>query len=129
VNIAISFVGGPADGETKTIPNLEPPPLYLIPIVPSLTEMLASLDVAPAPTPTAEYVPIYEGGHHKRTFNGVFLYRYRVVPPTSEGRQALEEKRRAARAAEARRTAELEATWREIREQRPHFPEDWRDLF
>jgi hypothetical protein len=129
VNIAISFVGGPADGETKTIPNLEPPPLYLIPIVPSLAEMLASIDATPTPIPTAEYVPIYEGGHHKRTFNGVFLYRYRVAPPTDDERRLLEEKRRTARAAEEKRVAELDETWQEIRRERGHFPESWRDLF
>ena len=125
--IALRFVGGPADGRTMTIPNLEPPPLYLIPNPPPLSEALAN-PLEFAPIPTAEYVPILEGGEYQRTRDGVFLYRYRVAPPTADERLRLEEKRREAREAEERRATELDETWREIRRERPHYPADWRDL-
>jgi len=109
------------------ISGLEPPPLYLVPNPPPLAEALENpLDLAPIPT--AEYVPILEGGEYQRTRDGVFLYRFRVAPPTADERLALEEKRRAARESEERRAAELDETWQEIRRERPHYPESWRDL-
>lgn len=128
MNIAIRFVGGPADGRTMPVSGLEPPPLYVVPNLPPLAEALASpVDVAPIPT--AEYVPILERGEYQRTRDGVFLYRYRVAPPTAEERRHLEARRREAREAEERRAAELDEAWREIRRERPDFPEGWRDAF
>ncbi|MGW5633970.1 hypothetical protein [Streptomyces sp. NPDC003832] len=121
----IRFVGGPADGRTLAIPDASPPPLYLIPLVPSISEIM-SLD--PSPTRVAEYEPQVEGGLFRVADDGVYLYRHRVKPPTPEERQRAEDARRAAREAEARREAEADAAWREIRRERPDYPEDWRDL-
>lgn len=128
MSIAIRFVGGPADGRTMPVSGLEPPPLYVVPNPPPLAEALAGpIDVAPIPT--AEYVPILERGEYQRTRDGVFLYRHRVASPTADERRELEERRREAREAEERRAEELDEAWREIRRERPGFPEDWRDAF
>lgn len=128
VNMAIRFVGGPADGRTMTISGVEPPPLYLVPNPPPLAEALAN-PLGLAPIPKAEYVPILECGEYQRARDGVFLYRHRVAPSTADERRTLQEKRRAAREAEERRAAELDEAWREIRRERPDFPEGWRDAF
>lgn len=128
MSIAIRFVGGPADGRTMPVSGLEPPPLYVVPNPPPLAEALAGpIDVAPIPT--AEYVPILERGEYQRTRDGVFLYRHRAASPTVDERRKLEEKRREAREAEERRAEELDDAWREIRKERPGYPESWRDLF
>lgn len=127
MGIAIRFVGGPADGRTLTIPNEDPPPLYLIPTPPPLAELLTA-SLSPTPIPKAEYEPIHENGWPRRADDGAFLYGHRPAPVTTEERRALEDARREKRAAEEQRAAELDETWREIREQRPHFPADWRDL-
>jgi hypothetical protein len=48
MGITIRFVGGPADGRTYEIPDENPPPLYLIPVAPSLSELFAS-SLEPSP--------------------------------------------------------------------------------
>ncbi|MFD9276956.1 hypothetical protein ACFWD7_06635 [Streptomyces mirabilis] len=127
MDITIRFVGGPADGRTLAIPDASPPPLYLIPLAPSIAELMnASLD--PSPIQKAEYEPQFEGGLFRVAGDGAYLYRHRAAPLTPEKRDALARKREEARAAEARRAAELDETWQEIRRERPGYPEDWRDL-
>lgn len=128
MSIAIRFVGGPADGRTLEIPDASPPPLYLIPLAPSITELMdVSLEFSPIRK--AEYEPQFEGGLFRVADDGAYLYRHRVAPLTPEERDALARKRAEARAAEERRAAELDETWREIRNERPGYPADWRDLF
>lgn len=124
----IRFVGGPADGRTITASGDEPPWLYRIPLPTSIADLLAApLEVGPIPV--AEYEPVLSDGWPSRAGDGAYLYRHRAAPVPPEERARLEQARREARAAEAARAAELDETWREIREQRPHFPADWRDLF
>lgn len=128
MSITIRFVGGPADGRTLGIPDASPPPLYLIPLAPSLADLL-SASLEPGPIQKAEYEPQFEGGLFRVADDGAYLYRHRVAQLTPEERAALAESRREARAAEERRAAELDEAWREIRKVRPDFPEDRRDLF
>lgn len=128
MTISIRFVGGPADGRTLTIGNDEPPPRYLIPMPPPAVDFLAN-PAEPIAIPTADYEPLRENGWPRRTDDGAYLYGHQPAPVTAEAREALELARREAKAAEARRTAELDEAWREIRELRPQFPADWRDLF
>jgi hypothetical protein len=127
VDIEIRLVGGPADGRTLAIPDAAPPPLYLIPLAPSLADLLSS-SLEPSPIRTAEYEPFRENGWPRRADDGAYLYRHRVTPPTPEERQRTDAARREAREAEARRQAETDAAWQEIRKERPGYPEDWRDL-
>lgn len=128
MSIEIRFVGGPADGRTYAIPDATPPLRYFIPLAPSVADLLtASLD--PSPTQKAEYEPQLEAGRPRRADDGAYLYRHRAAPLTSEQRAALAEGRREARAAEERRAAEMDEAWREVRKERPDYPEDWRGLF
>lgn len=127
MSITIRFVGGPADGRTLTIPDAVPPRLYLIPLAPSIAELMAtSLD--PTPTKKAEYEPQWEDSRFRRAADGAYLYQHRPKPVTAEERDTLARSRAEARAAEQRRAVELDATWQEIRRERPHYPGDWRDL-
>lgn len=128
MSIEIRFVGGPADGRTYVIPDEKPPPLHLIPLAPPVGELFAS-SLEPSPIHKAEYEPLGERGWPSRADDGAYLYRYRAAPLTLKQREALEQARREARATEERRTAETDAAWQEIRKERPHYPEDWRDLF
>lgn len=127
MSITIRFVGGPADGRTLEIPDASPPPLYLIPLAPPLAELL-TISLEPSPIRTAEYEPQVERGMLRVADDGAYLYRHRAAPLTPEERDALARGRAEARAAEERRTADLDETWREIRRERPHYPEDWRDV-
>ncbi|WP_405848210.1 hypothetical protein OG211_12550 [Streptomyces niveus] len=129
MSIEIRLVGGPADGRSITIPDAEPPGLYRIPMPPPLAEWLATPDVEPAPIATADYEPLLGNGWPRRADDGAYLYGHRAPKASPESRGAVENARREARAAEEKRAAELDAAWREIREQRPHFPADHRDLF
>jgi hypothetical protein len=128
VSIEIRFLGGPADGRTYAIPDDAPPPLYFIPLAPSAGDLFAS-SLEPSPIQKAEYEPLRENGWPRRGDDGAYLYQHRSMPLTAEERDALERQRADARAAEAKRAAELDEAWREIRKERPGFPEDWRDLF
>ena len=128
MSIEIRFVGGPADGRTFAIPDVAPPPLYLIPLAPSIAELMAD-SAEPTLTRTAEYEPQFESGLFRVADDGAYLYRHRTAPLTVEQRAALADARREAKAAEGRRVAELDENWRKVREERPDFPEDWRDLF
>lgn len=128
MSITIRFVGGPADGRTLEIPDASPPPLYFIPLAPSLADLL-SASLEPSPIQKAEYEPQFEGGLFRVTDDGAYLYQHRVTPLTPDERAALAESRRKARAAKERRATELDEAWREIRKERPDFPEDRRDLF
>jgi hypothetical protein len=127
VSVEIRFVGGPADGRTYAIPDEEPPPLYLIPVAPPVGELFAR-SLEPSPTRTTEYELIWEGGWPRRADGGAYLYRHRAAPLTAEVRDALARERAEVRAAEERRTAELDEAWQEIRRERPQYPERWRDL-
>jgi hypothetical protein len=129
VSIEIRFVGGPADGRTFAIPDDVPPPLYLIPLAPSISELFPSGRVEPSPIQKAEYEPLWEHGWPRRADDGAYLYQHRAAPLSSEERDALERARREARAVEERRDAETDAAWQEIRRERPGYPADWRDLF
>jgi hypothetical protein len=128
VDVTIRFVGGPADGRTYAIPDAAPPPLYLVPLAPSLGEMLAT-PLEPSPTRTAEYEPLWENDSVRRADDGAYLYRYRATPLTAEERQVLARRRQKAKAAEERRAAETDEAWKRIRKERPDYPENWRDLF
>lgn len=125
MTVTIRFVGGPADGRTLAVSDASPPLRYLIPLAPSIAEIM-SLD--PSPTRVAEYEPQVEGGLFRVAGDGAYLYRHRAAPPTPEERQRAEAARREARAAEARREAEADAAWQEIRRERPDYPADWRTL-
>lgn len=127
MGITIRFIGGPADGQLLAIPNETPPPLYLIPLDPSVAELF-STDLDPLPMRTAEYQPQYANGWPRRADDGALLYEHRVPPVTPEERARLEQDRRDAAARERVRQAEFEEGWRQIREERPHYPERWRDL-
>lgn len=124
--VTIRFVGGPADGRTYAIPDASPPPLYLIPLAPSVGELFSS---EPTPTRTAEYEPIWKNGRPSLADDGAYLYQHRVAPLTADEREALVRRRQEVRAAEERRNAELDEAWREVHRERPGFPESWRDLF
>lgn len=128
MSIQIRFVGGPADGRTMTIPNDEPPPLYLVPQPPSVGDLLTAAAAEPTSIPVAEYEPFRDGGWPRRGDDGTYLYGHRPAPVTPEARRALEEARQEAQVAEERRAAELDETWREIRKECPGYPDDWRDL-
>lgn len=127
MSIEIRFVGGPADGRTYAIPDDAPPLLYLIPLAPPIGELFArSLEVSPLQT--AEYEPVWENGWPRRADDGAYLYQHRAAPLTAEDRDALARDRAEVRAAEERRATELDEAWQEIRRERPHYPESWRDL-
>lgn len=128
MSIEIRFVGGPADGRTFAIPDDVPPPLYLIPLAPPISELFPSGRVEPAPIRKAEYEPLRENGWPRRADDGAYLYQHRAAPLTVEERDALARGRAKVQAAEAQRVAELDAAWQEIRRERPHYPTDWRDL-
>jgi hypothetical protein len=128
MGVTLRFIGGPADGQTFAIPNETPPPLYLIPVAPSVSELVAS-SLEPAPIRTTEYEPLWENGWPRRADDGAYLYQHRAAPLTQEDREALERARREARDAEERRNAETDAAWQEIRKERPGYPSNWRDLF
>lgn len=127
MTLTVRFLGGPADGRTLAIPDVSPPPRYLIPLAPSITELM-DVSLEPGLTQTAEYEPQFEGGLFRVVDDGAYLYRHRAAPLASEERDALARKRAEAQAAEERRAAELDETWREIRRERPQYPEDWRDI-
>ncbi|MFD4547326.1 hypothetical protein [Streptomyces sp. NPDC058466] len=127
MGIEIRLVGGPADGRTYAIPDDAPPPLYLIPLPPSLADLLTR-SLEPSPTEKAEYEPQWEGGWPRRADDGAYLYQHRAAPLTAEARDELARRRAETQAAEARRSAELDEAWQEIRRERPGYPEDWRDL-
>ncbi|MET9813123.1 helix-turn-helix transcriptional regulator [Streptomyces sp. NPDC006355] len=126
VSSTIRFVGGPADGQTIKIPGT-PPLLYLIPLAPPAGELFAD---SPEPTSVqkAEYEPIRQNDRPCIQDDGTYLYQHRAAPLTADERRRLEDARREARAAEERRGGELDEAWREIRRERPHYPESWRDL-
>ena len=128
MTVTIRFVGGPADGRTLEIPEASPPPLYLIPLAPSLAELL-TISPEPSPIQKAEYEPQFEGGLFRVADDGAYLYRHRAASLTPEERDALARGRAKVRATEQRRADEMDANWREIRKERPGYPEDWRDLF
>jgi hypothetical protein len=128
VSIEIRFIGGPADGRIYAIPDEQPPPLYLIPVPPSITE-LYSASTEPTPTRAAEYEPLRESGWPRRADDGAYLYQHRPAPVSPEEQRALERRRQEVQAAEARRADETDAAWQEIRRERPAYPADWRDLF
>lgn len=128
MTIEIRLVGGPADGRTYAIPDSAPPPIYFIPLAPSLTNLL-STTLEPSSILKAEYEPQFENGVFCVADDGAYLYRHRAAPLTAEQRAALAEARQEAKAAEERRAAEMDENWRKVREERPDFPEDWRDLF
>ncbi|OUD04726.1 hypothetical protein [Streptomyces swartbergensis] len=128
MSIEIRFVGGPADGRTYAIPDDTPPPLYLIPIAPPISELFPNGRVEPSPIQKAEYEPLRQDGWPRRADDGAYLYKHRAAPLTVEERDALARERAEVRAAEERRTAELDEAWQEIRRERPHYPESWRAL-
>lgn len=128
MGIAIRFVGGPADGQTLAIPDASPPPLYFIPLAPSIADLM-DVPLEAAPIRKAEYEPQFERGLFRVADDGAYLYRHRADPLTAEERKDLAGRRAEARAAEERRAEELDAAWREIRQERPGYPEDWRDAF
>ncbi|MGW5173084.1 hypothetical protein ACWERY_01795 [Streptomyces sp. NPDC004082] len=128
MTVTIRFVGGPADGRTLEIPDTSPPPLYFIPLVPSVAELLdASLD--PCPIRKAEYEPQFDDGLFRVADDGAYLYRHRTAPLSADERDALARGRAEVRAAEEQRATRLDEAWQEIRKERPRYPEDWRDLF
>lgn len=127
MNVTIRFVGGPADGQTLAVPDTSPPLLYLIPLAPSIAELMDT-SVEPSPIKKAEYEPQFEGGLFRVAEDGAYLYRCRAAPLTPEERDDLARRRAGVRAAEERRAAELDETWQEIRQERPDYPADWRDI-
>lgn len=128
MGLEIRLVGGPGDGRTYAVLDATPPPLYFVALPPSAADLL-STSLEPTPILKAEYEPQFENGLFRVADDGAYLYRHRVVPLTPEQRAALAEERREAKAAEELRTARVDENWRKVREERPDFPEDWRDLF
>ena len=130
VSVTIRLVGGPGDGRSFTLPDEHPPQRWLVALPRPLPEFLAAPAWPPTPTPipSAEYEPLRENGWPRRADDGAYLYGHRVAPVPPEVQRANEFARREAQAAEEKRAAELDETWREIRKERPYFPEDWRDL-
>ncbi|MFJ3283664.1 hypothetical protein ACIPMW_00110 [Streptomyces sp. NPDC086669] len=128
MSIEIRLVGGPADGRTYAIPDATPPLLYFIPLAPSMAELLSN-SLESSPIQKAEYEPQFENSLYCVADDGAYLYRHRTAPLTPDQRAALADERREARAAEERRAAEMDENWRKVREERPDYPEDWRDLF
>lgn len=128
MGITLRFVGGPADGRSMSVPRDEPPPIFLIPVIPPVTDLL-TVHLGPTPIEKAEYEPLREDGWPRRNDDGTYLYQHRPAPVTAEQRAATGQARREAQAAESARDAEADAAWREIREQRPNYPENWRDAF
>ncbi|MEU0787589.1 hypothetical protein ABZ341_39365 [Streptomyces sp. NPDC006173] len=128
MTLTIRFVGGPVDGQTSVIPDASPPPLYFIPLGPSIADLMdTTLELTPIRE--AEYEPQFEGGRFRVADDGAYLYQHRAAVLTRGERDALARKRAEAQAAEARRVAELDAAWRQIRQERPGYPETWRDVF
>ncbi|MDX3019884.1 hypothetical protein [Streptomyces acidiscabies] len=125
--ITIRFVGGPADGQTLAIADVEPPPLFLVPEPPSVADLISPFEAAPIRR--VEYEPVLRDGWPSRADDGVYLYAYCGVPVTPEERRVVEAARQESAAAEAAKEALLDEGWREIRKERPHYPERWRDLF
>lgn len=128
MTVTIRFVGGPADGRTMAIPDQTPPPLYLIPPPPTITDLLA-VSISPEPMRAAEYEPLRDAFGPRLADDGAYLYGHKAKPLTPEERRSLERARREEREAEERRAAETDEAWREIRRERPNYPADWRDLF
>lgn len=128
MSIQIRFMGGPADGQTFAISDETPPPMFFIPLAPSIADLMSS-SLEPSPIQKAEYEPQFEGGLFRVADDGAYLYRHRTAPLTPEQRTALTEGRREVKAAEERRATELDAAWREVRKERPDYPDDWRDAF
>ncbi|MFE7727339.1 hypothetical protein ACFU5D_16290 [Streptomyces anthocyanicus] len=127
MSVEIRFVGGPADGRTYAIPDSVPPPLYLIPLAPPISELFSS-SLEPSPIEKAEYEPLRNQGLPRRADDGAYLYQHRVAPLSAEEQEALARQRAERQAAEERRQAELDEAWQEIRRERPEYPESWRDL-
>lgn len=128
MTVTIRFIGGPADGRTYAIPDEVPPPLYLIPLAPPLSEPFPNGRVGPSPIQKAEYEPLREDCLPCRANDGAYLYQHRAAPLTADEREALARRRAERQAVEERRRADLDETWQEIRRERPHYPEGWRDL-
>lgn len=128
MTVTIRFVGGPADGRTLEIPDTSPPPLYLIPLAPTMAELM-DVSLEADPIRKAEYEPQFERGLFRIAGDGAYLYRHRAAPLTAEEREALARGRAETRAKEKRRAARMDEAWREIRKERPNYPEDWRDIF
>lgn len=80
MSITMVFVGGPADGRLLTIPDDQPPPLYLIPLVPPVAELFTTAVPQPTLTRAAEYEPVWENGWPSRDDSGAVRYRYRGTP-------------------------------------------------
>ena len=127
MGIMLMFVGGPADGRSMSVSRDDPPPRFLIPIIPPVTDLL-TVHLGPKPMEKAEYEPLREDGWLRRDDDGTYLYGHRPAPVTAGQRAAIERARREAQAAEAARNRETDAWWQEIRRERPHYPEDWRNL-
>lgn len=123
--IRIRLLGGPADGEVFPLLADTPPLRYLVPLRPSLSALLSG-DCIPAEH--EEYEPVRRDHHLDLADDGAYLYRHRAKPLTTEQRQELEAGRLKLRAEEERRDRELDETWAKIREERPGYPEDWRDI-
>ncbi|MFI5649869.1 hypothetical protein ACIA71_01450 [Streptomyces anulatus] len=127
MSITISLRGGPDDGRTFTIPDAEPPWIYLIPTVPPLADILTDT-ITPPVSQSTEYELLYQQGWPRRDDDGAFLYQHRAPAQSPEQRSPLGRVRAEARLAEQQRAAGLDAAWQEIRRERPHFPVDWRDF-
>jgi hypothetical protein len=80
VSIAIILIGGPADGTLLAIPDDRPPPLYLIPITSSITELSLYGPDEPFPLRAAEYQLLLEHGRPAFDGEGHYRYQYRGTP-------------------------------------------------
>lgn len=80
MSIAITFVGGPADGILMAIPYDQPPPLWRMPITPSITELVLDDLADPITLRAAEYEPLREKGQQSFDREGHYRYRYRGTP-------------------------------------------------
>lgn len=124
----IRLVGGPEDGKCISMTVDTPPQMLLVPVVPSVIAWTPSADPGPSLDPE-EYEMVWRDHRPHRTEDGVYLYRHRVKPLTQEQREALAEERQQMRADEEQRKRQLDEAWRMVREERPGYPEDWRDVF
>jgi hypothetical protein len=78
VNIAITLVGGPADGREVIVPDAAPPFVYKVALPKPLTTLLAggALDLPQRSYSVAQYGPVLADGWPSVTDDGRYRYRF-----------------------------------------------------
>jgi hypothetical protein len=80
MGITITLVGGPADGQSMTIPQDEPPWTYFVPIYEPFEAGLITAGFDTPQMALAEYEPMRVGGWLSRDDDGTVRYSYRGTP-------------------------------------------------